>query len=353
VQFQFNIDTCFTVGQVYAKYFFLDLSKPLVITFGTAGSLVSQDDVLNASSPWGFDFIKGQGLNVLSFSSLKPASWYRETEFLDFLTSLHLPHFPQLLGYGSSMGGFGVSAFANLLKFDRVLLINPISTLNKNLAPWETRFENAARRLDWNTGAFDGSTIKCNGLIVYDPICDIDSKHARRYGAHMQRLKIFGVGHAVPEHLKNMGVLSSLLKNFLNDTIDAALVHKQFRARRNILRNYNWLLSKENSHLTPARESIIRRYRTQFLQTYQPKHGANLKSVALTSDEVDLLRDAAVKLEKIDLIKAHKLMSIAAKYRKGPYILKKVKEYEAAINLKAMQRAKRINSLDTDLAAPS
>jgi len=313
------------------KYFFHDTSKPLVVTFANLGALVSRQDTANGVSPWGFDFIKSLGLNVLSFASCRPQNWYRNPEFFDFINSISdtLPEFTERLGYGGSMGGYGVSAYANFLQLDRVLLFNPISTLNKFIAPWESRFA-GGRGLNWDDGAFDGAVISCAGYIVYDPLYDLDRLHALRYQPNIAHLKVFGVGHAVPKHLMDMGVLKKIVIGFLANDLDLNAVRSDFRKRRNILRNYNWLLSSENKRLTPKRTRIIEDARNRFLRHRE----AGVRENTLINSDINLLRDSAVALEKTDLLKSYNLMKLAAEFRKGPYILKKLKEYEKKLNVR-------------------
>ena len=117
------------IDDVYLKYSFHDVNAPLVITFSNAGEVTSLDDLQSDNySPWGFDFVKSYNVNVLSFSSIGKANWYRSAEFHSFIKSLskQLKVFNEKLGYGGSMGGFAVSVFSNCLGINRQLLMNPI-----------------------------------------------------------------------------------------------------------------------------------------------------------------------------------------------------------------------------------
>jgi len=126
------------IDDVYLKYFFYDVNAPLVITFSNAGEVTTHANLKSKSySPWGFDFVKSYNVNVLSFSSIVKANWYRSHEVHDFikLLSKKLSIFNEKLGYGGSMGGFAVSAFSNCLGINRQLLMNPISSLSTELTP--------------------------------------------------------------------------------------------------------------------------------------------------------------------------------------------------------------------------
>ncbi|MDO6691926.1 hypothetical protein Q4574_01460 [Aliiglaciecola sp. 3_MG-2023] len=151
---------------------FIDINLPVVITFGQLGTSVCFDDALRgAVSPWGFEYIRSKGVNVLSFACINKPNWYRSQVFAKFLKkiSLDIKCFPTRLGYGSSMGGFGVSVFANLLNINRVLLLNPISTLNSMIIPEETRFLEASTTYNWDGEYSDGANMKagCSGQMNY------------------------------------------------------------------------------------------------------------------------------------------------------------------------------------------
>lgn len=65
-------------------------------------------------------------------------------------------------------------------------------------------------------------------------------------------------------------------------------------------------------------------------------HKANIPN-KLYADDVDLIRDSAVSIESRDLRKAYELMKLALRFRpNGPMIIKKVGEYEAKLQSKAV-----------------
>jgi len=116
---KFNQDTSFIVGETYCKYWVYDITKPLVVTFAPAGSLIRKDDIEKNPSIWGFDFVKQEGLNVLSFMAIERNHWYLFPEFQEFLKSLkqEISIFKIRLGYGASMGGVCYLCVLKYFKF--------------------------------------------------------------------------------------------------------------------------------------------------------------------------------------------------------------------------------------------
>ncbi len=262
-----------TVDKVWYKFSIIDYNKPIVITFAPYkpnSVLHSPEDIEKSDFEelfiWGFDFIKKEGFNVISFDTLKNGLWYRSEYLADYLKNLseEIYGFPLRLGYGGSMGGYGVSVFSNLLNLNRVLLLNPFSTLNRRLAPFETRFSDFLKNDNWESGFFDGGECNAKGYVIYDPLFHLDVKQANRY-KNLEHLRLPGVGHSMPMHLQRLGMLGWIAKSFLHENhIDKNRFYKEARRRRNYSEYYNWLLSKMNRHLTLKRKNIIIYYKYKF-----------------------------------------------------------------------------------------
>lgn len=296
------------IGNVYYKYYIHDINLPLVITFAHLGEVTSTTDISNSNyTPWAYNFIKKQNLNVLSFSTYKTPNWYRGKTFHNFIKklALELVVFKEKLGYGSSMGGYAVSAFADTLGLDRILILNPISTLNRSLVPWETRFRIAATKYPWDTLFHDAALSSCDGHIVYDPLFHCDYQHAQRY-KHLVHIKFPGVGHSTASHLQRLKILQPLFDSFIKNTINKHKLNKLLRKRRNYLGYYDWLLSDKNIHLTPKRKVIIEKYRNILLiKKYKYK--------VISQTQIKSLKKILLRLESKNPTMAKKISAIMEK----------------------------------------
>jgi hypothetical protein len=117
-------------------------------------------------------------------------------------------------------------------------------------------------------------------------------------------------------------VIKYIFESFLYSSLDENYIHKAFRKRREYSRYYSWLLSPENVHLTPKRKGIIEKYRGLF----RIKSGL---SVLPNEEEVNFIRDLAIKIEKEDIESAAILMAVAGKLRcDGRFIKRKQIEYK-------------------------
>jgi hypothetical protein len=224
------------LGDVYVKYHFVDLTKPLLFTFSPAGTDIQERDLNEDFAPWGYHLAQKQDVNIIAFQHLGKSNWFRNRNLIFFIEQLStlLSPFKTKLGYGLSRGGFAVGAFAKLLKLDKVLLFHPVSTKNKLIAPWDDRSSTEiAQQYDWQGDYHDLDLGDAKGYIIYDPTNRIDRQHAKRY-KQLTHLRVFGMGHGThATYLNKFGFYKQVAVDFIRDQqIDIA----QFRLQTKTLR---------------------------------------------------------------------------------------------------------------------
>ena len=238
------------LGDVYVKYHFVDLNKPLLFTFSPAGTDIQERDLNEDFAPWGYHLAQKQDVNIIAFQHLGKSNWFRNRNLIFFIEQLStlLSPFKTKLGYGLSRGGFAVGAFAKLLKLDKVLLFHPVSTKNKLIAPWDDRSSTEiAQQYDWQDDYHDLDLGDAKGYIIYDPTNRIDRQHAKRY-KQLTHLRVFGMGHGThATYLNKFGFYKQVAVDFIrNQQIDIA----QFRLQTKTLRlkeDYYKKLNKANA----------------------------------------------------------------------------------------------------------
>lgn len=238
------------LGDVYVKYHFVDLNKPLLFTFSPAGTDIQERDLNEDFAPWGYHLAQKQDVNIIAFQHLGKSNWFRNRNLIFFIEQLStlLSPFKTKLGYGLSRGGFAVGAFAKLLKLDKVLLFHPVSTKNKLIAPWDDRSSTEiAQQYDWQDDYHDLDLGDAKGYIIYDPTNRIDRQHAKRY-KQLTHLRVFGMGHGThATYLNKFGFYKQVAIDFIRDQqIDIA----QFRLQTKTLRlkeDYYKKLNKANA----------------------------------------------------------------------------------------------------------
>lgn len=239
------------LDDVFVKYEFVDLNKPLLFTFSPAGTNLQQQDLHSDFAPWGYSLAQKQNVNIISFQHLGKSNWFRSRNLIFFLEQLStlLAPFESRLGYGLSRGGFAIGAFAKLLQLDQVLLFHPVSTKNKDLVPWDDRSSTElAQQFDWQGDYHDLDLGDAQGYIIYDPTNKIDRLHAKRY-PQLTHLRVFGMGHGThATYLNKFGFYKQVAVDFIrHQQIDIA----QFRHQTKTLRlkeDYYDCLNKANAN---------------------------------------------------------------------------------------------------------
>ena len=313
------------LGDVYVKYDFVDLNRPLLFLFSPAGTDVQEHDLHDDFAPWGYRLAKKQNVNVIAFQHLGKSNWFRNRNVIFFLEQIAtmLDPFEQRLGYGLSRGGFAIGAFARLLKLDQVLLFHPVSTKNKQLAPWDDRSStDIAQQFDWEGEYHDLDLGDAKGYIIYDPTNRIDRSHAKRY-PQLKHLRVFGMGHGThATYLNKFGFYKQVAVEFiLNQQVDIA----QFRLQTKTLRfkeDYYKRLNRANKNsahrlaLLSTAHQILIDEKQEHVQEHQEKIDIQpLIDVALKhqddhpEDAIQLL-EVAQQLAPDDPLIAHKLKQL-------------------------------------------
>jgi len=318
-------------GNYKIQLFVKNYDKPLIITFAPFGETDSLQTDIN-KEVWGYKYFRRKSQNIIAISSVYEETWYRcqEIERITSVLGKCFQHFPEVLGYGGSMGGFAIGAFSQSLNLDRVLLLNPFSTLAPELVPFETRFQEYKEKLNWSDGFFDAAACNCKGFVVYDSIFKLDKMHAKRFKT-LTPIIVPGVGHKIPMHLANFGALELLVDGFIVNNFDHYKFSRQIRRRHFYPHYFDWMLSSENLHLTPARRQIIEKQKKLLFRLFDNQSSGP----GIDSSGIDVIRDSALALESGSLEFSYRLMKIAHLLRpEGKFIKDKLDIYEQMMNNK-------------------
>jgi hypothetical protein len=192
-------------------------ARELVVTFEAADTTINRQDLQRRG--FGEEFLVRNGYAVLSVLT-SSANWFRPPALLDAFSRSEvrgfIDEFDHRHSYGSSMGGFGALAFADLLRISNVVALQPISSLAAELVPWESRFEHG-RSLDWTGGyrdASEGITQVRSIYALFDP-ASADARHVDRLakvsGDRLRMIPVVGASHAVPRFLLERGTLGKAI----------------------------------------------------------------------------------------------------------------------------------------------
>lgn len=296
------------LDDIFVKYEFVDVNKPLLFIFSPAGTNVQVQDLHEDFAPWGYRLAKKQNVNIIAFQHLGKNNWFRSRNLIFFLEQLAtlLTPFQSRMGYGLSRGGFAVGAFAKLLQLNQVLLFYPVSTKNKALVPWDDRSSTQnAQQFDWEGDYHDLDLGDAKGYIIYDPTNKIDRQHAKRY-PELTHLRVYGMGHGThATYLNKFGFYKQVAVDFIqNQHIDIA----QFRHQTKTLRfkeDYYHSLNKANAN-SAHRLGLLSKAHT----VLSDEKKAHVKEHQTTID-IQPLVDIAIKHQQENPEDAVQLLEIA------------------------------------------
>lgn len=191
--------------------------------------------------PWAENFVRDNGWSHLGVYSRGP-SWYRDARLIRFLEWLRddgfFTRFERVTLIGTSMGGFAALAFAQLIPGANVVSLSPQTTLDKNLVPWEVRFQKGQVR-DWTlpySDAAEGLDQAGKVYVIYDKLLREDKAQADRLPQDkIIALNAIGCGHKSAVALRRMEQLKPVMKLAITGELTEASFYQMMRSRRNIL----------------------------------------------------------------------------------------------------------------------
>jgi pimeloyl-ACP methyl ester carboxylesterase len=212
-------------------------SDRLLVTFDNLSN-VNDDSVLR--EPWAFKFAQDGGFSHLGVMA-HVSDWYRDADLIARFEGLARSGF--FAGYervvfaGVSMGGYASLVFSSLVPGAHVVAINPQTTLDPDLVPWETRYENG-RRQDWTLPLGDGAALTRNAgriNVFYDPYHELDQKHVDRLaGDNIRIFKCWFSAHKTAVFLRKIGALKSVMSHAIMDELTEPEFYRLYRERRNL-----------------------------------------------------------------------------------------------------------------------
>ncbi|MBW8879953.1 MAG: hypothetical protein JF615_00630, partial [Asticcacaulis sp.] len=187
---------------------------------------------------FGTSFLRGRQYSVIVFIN-KQANWSQSRHLDAALAAVRKSKLfkkaKERIAYGASMGGFSALLLAGELGCVRALIGSPQISVDPRLVPFDTRFADEARKIDFvRPDARTGLVDTCRYYIVYDPHHDIDRTHIELIGDRPNIVHIparFG-GHRVLVALKEQGVLADLVTGFAEDRLDVHAILKRARRKR-------------------------------------------------------------------------------------------------------------------------
>ena len=260
----------------------IDYSQPLLFTFDNRQIAEHMEDTtFEHRKGWGYDYVVDKGWNICAFLESDYTRWYRHPSFIAIMKyieskGLFKNYESKKITYGSSMGGYAAATYTKALSADVSILFNPFSTLNANLASWESRGKYSLYN-DWENeyhDATDGCQATDN-YIIYDPTFYLDYLQASRFVKNCTEtteIRVPGVGHGMPGHLAKIGALDLVVSSIVTDNYLVAKpeIFQALKKRRDYLGYHRFMLSL-NPQMTDTRKQVVMEYCLTMLRDKYPE----------------------------------------------------------------------------------
>ncbi|MCV2874996.1 hypothetical protein OE810_01875 [Rhodobacteraceae bacterium XHP0102] len=228
------------LGQTAALWYQRGEKTPrhLVVSFDNLASL----DHPYPRAPWLYRHLGGIGCSFLGVQS-HAKDWFRTEDPAEMIAMLaaqgFFAAFERVVFAGASMGGFGALNFAPLVDGAEVVAFSPQSTMQRAIAPFETRFPWAVRNSDWSRPEFLDAAAAIPHIpkvtLLYDPHIRADFLHAKRLsGPNVTHVKLAHCTHEAVRVVVHCEAIGILLEDVLATGAISPRFWQAYRARRGI-----------------------------------------------------------------------------------------------------------------------
>lgn len=209
----------------------------------------------------GLSFFRKRKIRAIIFRSLKN-SWWIDSDFNTALKSaetFNLNFSPsKIIGYGFSMGSFGVFSSYKKMHYDRIVVAGPVLNIDPE---FDNRWSSDYRHLITSQSDLDhhSSDYKCPIVAFFDPSCP-DAKQIAKIQNLPQEsscmIFVDHAGHMVPGYLQQSGVLSELIEASFSGEINKSEAENLIWRKRKL--NITYLLQlSDKCRKNPRRQSLI------------------------------------------------------------------------------------------------
>lgn len=185
-------------------------------------------------------FLHDKGLSAIHVMGRRE-DWYQYPDMMDAIAAVrdHLAGAERVITYGSSMGGYAALRFADPLGANAALALSPQYSINPDKAPFETRWLQDARRIEWRPEHEPALPKNARAVVAYDPTT-VDRQHIDLIAAEaeIERIPVRYSGHPSGRVVADAHLLAPLLIDILNGVEQLSHYRHAVRASRSQSSSY-------------------------------------------------------------------------------------------------------------------
>ena len=210
----------------------------LIVSFE---SIQGMQALTSGAEPLGWTFVRQQDWSSLCIAA-DGDTWFRDADVIGLFDRLvddgFFDEFETVLFYGAGPCGYAAAAFSVAAPGARVFAVQPQATLDPRMTEWDSRFVEM-RRTDFTVRygyAPDMLDACAQAFVVYDPHEQLDAMHATLFATSgAVPLRMPRMGDTLQSDLVRMRILTPMLIETADGTLDQNVFAKHYRARRTFL----------------------------------------------------------------------------------------------------------------------
>jgi tetratricopeptide (TPR) repeat protein len=175
---------------------------------------------------WGDAIVTKADITAIGIMAHRP-NWFPEEEMSRAAHAIraHFAGLSQVIGYGSSMGGYAAVKFSALFGMTHVLSFAPQwSIAPADVGSWDNRFLHRYDKWLNQNVAVQSKDVQGKVFLFYDPFLNVDEKNAQLIAercSDVTTIKAYLTGHFPVETFKGTQAVMSLFEAALAGDIDA------------------------------------------------------------------------------------------------------------------------------------
>ena len=193
------------------------------------------------------------GFSYITVAS-KRNDWFLSPSLVDCagVVSDVMARYTRVVGFGSSMGGYGALAMSRTFRFNQVLVVSPQITVFPEEPPFDTRFKTYAKDLDQTYDTLAQNPRKgLGGVLLYDPNQPEDCGHREMISSLFPRLKpvpMSFAGHPALKLISQAGGFPRIQDELIANHISAHRLRQLHRTIGRETPQYHEALLKYQDH---------------------------------------------------------------------------------------------------------
>ena len=247
---------------------FAPRGSTLLVTFEQTDRTLLRDSGLPVSA----DFADDKNWSMLHVAAQR-RSWFRSNAMFAYFDELaddaFFDEYDRVIFYGAGPGGFAAASYSVTAPGARVVLVEPLATVERSRASWDSRFyqellPSPGPRYPYAPDMIEAAEA---AFVLYDPSRALDHVHASLFASsNVTHLRANNVGTPkdgpLEATLEAIGALHSMIEGLGSGRMGCVDIYRLLRARRDHMPFLTRTLRRSGRRNSPFLTAVLCRYVT-------------------------------------------------------------------------------------------